>query len=137
MKPAGNLISAAAEFSSGMKNRKDNLNSRFFCLMIHSHRNSSAVINDRNRIILINLYFNFCTIPCQSLVDRIVHNFINKMMETSGRRRSDIHTRSFSDSLQTFQNLNLVSSIFICYCCQFLVHSVLLFLPALSLLLIC
>ena len=45
------------------------------------------------------------------LIYRIIHDFIYKMMQTPAGCTSDIHTRSFTDSFQSFQNLNLIRAV--------------------------
>ena len=54
----------------------------------------------------------FCTVTGQSLIHRIVHDLIYQMMESSGGSASDVHTRSFPYCFQSFQNLDLICTIF-------------------------
>ena len=46
------------------------------------------------------------------LVDGIVHNLVNQMMQTALRRRTDVHTGTLSDGLETLKDLNLVFVIY-------------------------
>jgi hypothetical protein len=43
VKTAGYFVSAAAEFSAGMKNRKYYLNSRNSCFVVNTNRDSSSL----------------------------------------------------------------------------------------------
>ena len=77
---SGYLISSTSKFSSGMKNRKYNLKSRFSCFMIRSHRNTASVILYCYGIIFLNGNFNIFTITSQSFIYRIIHNFVDQMV---------------------------------------------------------
>ena len=112
MKTSGYFISPTAKFTAGMKNCKYNFNSRFTGFMINTGRNTTTIIHNSNRIILINSYFNGITISCQGFIHGIVYNFIYKMMKTSDRSTTNIHTRSFTNCFKTFQYLDLIRSIF-------------------------
>ncbi len=83
MQPTGNLISAAAEFAAGMKNRKDDGDGGKTCFFIYSHRYTPAVITHGNNITGQNFNINFCAESCQRLINRIVNNLIDKVVQTS------------------------------------------------------
>ena len=113
MKTTGYLVSSTAEFTTCMENGKYYFDCRNTCLFIDSYRNATTVINNSDRIIRINCYFYFCTKSSQCFIYSIVNYLIYKMMKTSGRSRTNIHSRSFSYSFKSFKNLNLISSVFI------------------------
>ena len=68
MQTTGNLISPTAEFTTGMKNSKYNFYSRNTCFMVDPYRNSTSVIFNRDRIILINRHVNCITKTCKSFI---------------------------------------------------------------------
>ena len=51
--------------------------------MIDTNRNTTAIINNSNRIIGIDGYINGIAIPSKSFIYCIIYNFINKMMQAS------------------------------------------------------
>ena len=51
------------------------------------------------------------TISSQRLINRIIYYLIDQMMKSSYRCTSNIHTRSFTNSFQSFQNLDLVRAV--------------------------
>ncbi len=53
---------------------------------------------------------DFGTVACQRLVDRIVHHFINEMVEGLDVGPADVHPRAPSDGFKTFQDLNVLFS---------------------------
>ena len=113
MQTAGYLVSAAAELTARMKDGKYNLNRRLFCLFLNTYRNTSAIINNRDRIIFVDRHIDLCTKAGQSFIDRIIHDLIDQVMQTSGRRTADIHTRTLSNGLKSFKNLNLTCAVII------------------------
>ena len=109
---AGYLVSAAAELAARMKDGKYNLHRRKSRFLLDIHRDSAAVIHDRDGIIRIHRNLYRITETGQRLVHCIIHNLIDQMMESSERRAADIHARPLSYRLQTFQNLYLICIIF-------------------------
>ena len=109
---AGNLISAAAEFTTGMKDGKYHLQGRHAFLLIDIDRDTTAIIHNGNGVIGMDFYSDFVAEASQSFVNGVIYDFINQMMQTSGTGGADIHTGTLADCLQTFQDLNLTCIIF-------------------------
>ena len=61
METAGNLVSAAAEFTAGVQDRENNLYCRNARFVVDSNRNASSVIDNRDRVIFVDRYFNVVT----------------------------------------------------------------------------
>ena len=80
---AGNLVSSAAEFTARMQNGKYHFHRRNTGFVVDTDGNTAAVIDNRNGIVGIYGDFDGITITCKSFIHRIVHNFINKVMQTS------------------------------------------------------
>ena len=59
------------------------------------------------------------------LIDRIVHNLIDKVVQASRRSRTDVHARSLPDCLKSFQNLDLVRPVLTGHFRIFCSHSIL------------
>ena len=60
----------------------------------------------------MNDHLNVCTDTGQCLIHRIIHYLIYQMMQSFDGGAADIHTGSFPDCFQTFQDLNLIRTIF-------------------------
>ena len=109
---SGHLVSSTAELSACMKHGKDHLHRRNAGLVIDSHRNAASIVSNCNRIILLNRHVNIFAEACQGLIHGIVYNLINQMMKSTGGGASNVHTRSLPDCFQSFQNLDLICSVF-------------------------
>ena len=83
--------------------------------MVDTYGDSSSVILDGHGIILVDGNLYLCTVTCKSFVNGIVDYLIDKMMKTAACSGSDVHTGTFSYSLKSFKDLNLVSAVFLCY----------------------
>ena len=81
MQAAGYLVSSAAEFATGMQDRKYDLDRRNTGLMINTYRNTTAVINNGDRIIRIDHHFDFVAKSCQRLIDGIIYDLIYQMVK--------------------------------------------------------
>ena len=99
MQAAGNLVSAAAEFSSGVQNGKDDLHGGDPRLLLNIHRDAPPVVRHGNRIIRVDLHVNLMTEPGQRLVYGIVYNLIHQVMESPRGGAADVHAGTFPDRL--------------------------------------
>ena len=113
MKASGYFISPAAEFTAGMEDGKYHFHCRNPFLTVDSHRNTAAVIPHCDGIIRIDKYFHGITETGQCLIHGIVYDLIHQMMESLGGSTADIHTWSFSNCFQAFQDLNLIRAVFL------------------------
>ena len=122
---AGYLVSAATELPAGMKHREDNLHSRLAGLRIDPDRDAASVIRHRDRIIRMDDDADMRTVAGKRLIDRIVHNLIDKVMQASRRSRTNVHPRPLSDCLKSFQDLDLVRPVLTGHFRIFCSHSIL------------
>ena len=104
---AGDLVSAAAEFTACMQNGKDNCYSRNAQLWLNANWNASSIILNTDNISRQKVDQNLGTVSCKNLIDRVVHDLIDQMMKTLWAGGTDIHTRTLAYCVQTFQNLNI------------------------------
>ena len=115
VKAARYLISAVSEFSARVKNGKDDLQRGFSRLCLDIHGDSAPVVAHPDYISVFYYDLYCVAVACQRLVYGVVNYLIYEMVQTRGRGRPDIHSRTFSYSLQAFQHLDLRSVIFLCY----------------------
>ena len=102
MKAAGYLISPASEFAAGVEYGKYYLHGGESCFFLYVHRDPAAVVNDCDGIVLVDLHIDVCAESGQRLVHGIVHDFIYKMVKSSGRSAAYIHSRPFPYCFQSF-----------------------------------
>ena len=79
---AGDLIAPAAELSAGVEYGEHHLQGRAAGLSLDIHGDSPAVIRDGDGIALVDLHGDLGAIACQRLVNGVIHDLINKMMQT-------------------------------------------------------
>ena len=75
-------------------------------LLVHPHRNPPAVVCHRGGVVRLKHHPNRIAEPGQVLVYRIVHDFIDQMIQTLRGHAADVHPRPFPHSFQTFQHRN-------------------------------
>ena len=106
MESSGNLISAAAEFSSGVKHREDYRRRRDSLLRVNTHGNSAPVIGNSYDVLGQKLNVYAVAVARESFVYRVGDYLIYEMMQPFRTRRTDIHTRALANGLEPFKNLN-------------------------------
>ena len=72
---------------------------------------TTSVVTDTDNIAGKDIYFYFCTIACESLVNGIVDYLIHKMVKTSRTGGAYIHTGTHSDCFKTLKDLYLISTV--------------------------
>ena len=78
-------------------------------LVIHfdAGRNTTTVVSDTDRVVGVNGNDDVITVARQSFVNRVVNHLKNKVVQTgSVRSVANVHARPFTNSFQTFENLN-------------------------------
>ena len=113
---AGDFISPAAEFAARMKDGKHHFHCRNTRLVVNACGNASAVVNNGDGIVFIDGYVNGITESGQSLVHGVIHNLVHQMVQTPAGSGTDIHTGPLPNRLKPFQNLDLISAVFLFNC---------------------
>ena len=106
----GYLVAVTAELTAGMKHRQNDFDSGHTAF-VHVYRDTTSIIRNGNAVIPMNRHINLVAVTGQSFVDGVIDNFVYEMMQTTFGSAADIHTRTHTHSLQTFENLNLFSTI--------------------------
>ena len=92
-----------------MEHGQYDLEGALVLLFVHVHRNAAAVVDDGYRVIFVDSDTYILCITCKGLVDRVVHDFVDKVMKAFGRDVANIHGRAFAHGLQTFEDLDFIS----------------------------
>ena len=112
---AGNLVAPAAELAACVQNCENDLKCALAGLLLNVNGNAAAVILDGNDIAGLNDDLYAVAVACQRLVDGVIDNFVDKVVQTRGGGRADIHTRALADRFQSLKHLNLRRVVFLCY----------------------
>ena len=102
VKSSAGLICIVIKFSAGMERCEHNA----FCahtLFMHSDRNAAPVILHCAGAVRLEYHLDLAAKACQMLVDGVVHDLIDKMVETSCGNTADIHSGSHPDSFKTLE----------------------------------
>ena len=63
-------------------------NCRQSCFFLDIDRDSTSVINDRDRIIRVDLHINGVAVSCQGLIHCVIHDLIYQMVKSTTEERS-------------------------------------------------
>ena len=106
---AGNFITAVAELSSRMQDRKYDFQRGFARFLLDIHRDAAAVVDDGDGIIRIDRDRDLLTKTCQRLVNTVINDLIDHVMQAARSRGADVHARTLTDGFKAFQDLDLGS----------------------------
>jgi hypothetical protein len=87
---------------------------------MHVHRDAAPVVGHGDGRIRMNDDFNTRAYPSQGLVNRVVHHFIDKVVQGFDVCAAHVHARAAPDGLQSFQDLDILCVITLVGCHYFL-----------------
>ena len=108
---AGHLVVLLVEFSAGVQHSQHNFRRGLLHLGMHVDRDASAIVFHRHGIVRMDRHRDLLAVASQSFVDGVIHNLVDQVMQTTLTRISDVHGRTLSYSLQTFQYRDVLSGI--------------------------
>ena len=103
MKSTTRLISRIVKFTACMKRRKYQ-SLRRHSLFVHIYRDSTSVVCYSTGTVLLQNYIDQAAVSCQMFIYGIIHDLVDQMIQSLPGYTSDIHTRTFADRFQSFQN---------------------------------
>ena len=104
MQTAGNLIGVFIEFTSGMQNRHHNFKSALVLFRHNVNRDSASIILNCTGSVLVQCDRDVFTESGKSFINGVVHNLIDKMVQTTGIGTADIHGRALTHRSKTLEN---------------------------------
>ena len=95
-----------------MKHRKHDFKRALVLFLMHVHRNTTPVVHDSYRVVLIYSHVYVCRISGKSLVDRVVNHLIYQVMKTLHTNIAYIHRRALAHSFKSFKHLDITRAVF-------------------------
>ena len=94
---------------------------------MHIHRDTTTIIFYGDRVVFVDGNFDVGTVARHCFVNRVVYSFVYQVMKTLFGDVTNIHRRTFANSFQAFQNLNVTRRVIICVVLIFCHFSIVLF----------
>ena len=111
MQTSRNLVGILVKFTPRMQYGHDHFKCAALFFVVHSCWNTPSIVLYGNGVVFVNIYDDVVAMACQGFINRVVNYLIYKVVKTFYANITNIHGRSFSDRLQTFQHLNAVCAI--------------------------
>ena len=111
VKSPGNLVGILVEFSAGVQRRHSEFYAGQLFNGVEVDWNTAPVIEYSDRLALVHGDVHCGAVTSHRLIDGVVHNLVHEVMEPTGGGGPDVHARAFSNSLQAFENLNLLGGV--------------------------
>jgi hypothetical protein len=74
--------------------------------------NSATIINDTDATIGTHEDLDVVAVTGKGLVNRVVDDFRNKMVKTTGTGGTDVHSGALANRFEAFKNLNIARAVF-------------------------
>ncbi len=113
MESTGNLVCTGIELAPCVQLGHDYLDGGNVFLFVEIHGDAASVVVHSDRVVLVYMNADMVAVACQSLVDTVVHHFVNEMMKPLGRDIADVHGRTFSYGTEPLQNRDPLSSVLV------------------------
>src|ERR671918_35827 len=106
VQPARDLVTFAAELSTGVQRRHDDLGGWLVVLRHLAYRHTAPVVGDRDGVVGVDGDEYLRTVSGQRLVYGIVDDLPDEVVKTPWPRRADVHTRAPLDGFEAFEDLD-------------------------------
>src|SRR5450631_2515221 len=97
MKAAGDLVAFATKLATSVQNGENYFECRLLELWVPVDRDPSAIVRDRDRVIRVDRDVDSRAVACECFIYRVIHDFVDKVVEAFGAGGSDIHPRSLAN----------------------------------------
>src|SRR5437763_16257155 len=104
---AGDFIRVLVELAAGMEHRHRELDARHLLRRMDVDGNAAPIVLDGDRIVFVNRDRDAVGVADERFIDRVVDDFVNEVVESSLRRRADVHTGAFANGLEPLEDLDL------------------------------
>ena len=102
---AGHLVAAAvAELAAGVQDRQHDLDGGLLLLLHHLDGDAAALVAHRDRVVGVDRHLDGVVVARQRLVDRVVDHLVDEVVQAALAGRADVHARSLANSLQAFED---------------------------------
>ena len=108
MQSAGDFVRRGIELSAGVQFGEHHLRGRnLFAVDVHHvHGNAAAVVDDGDRVIQVNGDFDLVGVTGERFVDRVVHHFVDQMVQSHLAGRTDVHGGTFTHRLHAAEHFD-------------------------------
>src|SRR5690554_7896809 len=101
------LAGSAVEHTNGVQNRHDTLGPRYYFFFMDIHRDTTAVILDRDGLIGVDDHADFRAVTRQSLVDGVIHQFKDHVVQAGAIVGiADVHARALAHRIQSLKDFD-------------------------------
>ena len=108
---AGDLVALPAELPAGVELRQDDCESRQPLVGHEVDRDTGPPILDGDRIVGVEAYLDAVVPARESLIDRVVDDFVDQVVKTSRPCRADVHAGALTNGLQALENSDVFSAV--------------------------
>ena len=105
VKTARHLVVGAVELAACVEDCEYDLDRGLVLGRVHVDRDAAAVVLDSERAVRVDDYVDHRAVTRESLVDRVVHYFVDQVVVAAFARVSDVHRGAFADGLHALENL--------------------------------
>ena len=109
---AGHGVAAAAELAAGVQDGHDHFNGGLVLGGVHVHGDAAAVVNHLDAAVGLEDNFDVRAVPGQGLVNRVVHHFVDQVVQAARPGGADVHAGPFADGFEALKNGDVAGTVF-------------------------
>ena len=110
---ARHLVAVVVELAAGMQHGEHDFG-RGAAARVLVDGYAAPVVDDRHRIVDVERDVDLIAVAGESLVDRVVDDFVDEMVQPLRPGRADVHRRALADRLEAFEDLDFVRTVVVC-----------------------
>ncbi len=109
---AGDLVAApVAELAARVEDREDDLGRRAPLLLHDVDRDAATVVGDGDAVVRVDGDLDRRRLTGERLVDRVVHDLVDEMVQTTYTGRADVHARALAHRLEALEHGDVLRAV--------------------------
>ena len=108
---AGDLVGVLVELAARVEDGHHDLDGRLALGRVHLDRDAAAVVDDGDRVVLVDRDLDVVAVARERLVDGVVHDLVDEVVQPAHADVADVHAGPLADGLETFENLDVARAV--------------------------
>ena len=111
VQPARHLVAVLVELAAGVQHGQRQLDTGNLFRRMDVDRNPAPVVVNGDRVVSVDDDVDPRRVARHRLVDRVVHDFVDEVVQPARRGRSDVHPRPLANRFEPLQNLDVLGAV--------------------------
>ena len=107
MQTAGDFVGAFIKLTTSVEHCHHDLQRAHPLFFVDIHRDTATIVLHNDRVVFTDRHLDAGAVACQSLVNRVVHCFVDQVVQTFFADVANVHGRALANGFKPFEHLDI------------------------------